>query len=1052
MSVDSSARLRLQPRPPLCTKGPTPAEKAGTEGLLSLLAEESPVCSSMDLVARELVIQSLQRALRDWVAELALSKGLYATLAAAADAGGDLYISGSYRLGVAGPGADVDAICVTPRFVTSADFFDGMTARLRRIPGIAKVRPIPNAGVPMTEVELDGIEVDLLFCRLDRPTVPPNGGLDILDDLVLKGTDVDSVRSLNGPRVTEMLVRLVPDYETFRVVLRACRLWCKRRGMYSNKLGFLGGVNLAILAAYFCQRYPARDAAGTLFRLFYFLATWKWPAPVFITKSYVRPDIPTGQKVWNPVRNASDARDLMPIITPAFPCASSTYNVLASTLDVMRKEFRRGMHVMTSVLAGPDPSDPSAWAPLFESDNFLFENDGYIVVHAWSTDGSVHGRFVGYIESRLRHLVRALEGASRHLSTIFPYPRSLEWEREDPARVARREAEAAVQAHGEHGDAELAAAAAEAAAAAVAATTGWQPGQPLIDAMGGGVPGLADIDEAADAADESAGAAAAEPPSDQPSKEAGWDADEPRDADADSALKQPREEGDDAAAPARDGPAAAGGEQPAAEDEGFADADPVVTPAPEPDAPAAAAGTDAPEAPAGTAAEGAATDEATEISTASAAAEAALASDDEAEAYHAATQAAMGDDDGATRGADEAFQQAIDEGRQPMKTFFVGLRFDRAQASRDGAVPARPTGPAALAALRVPPAALQHWADHVLKSFDAADAAETLGLAASVVPWEALPRRAFTELAGVPAAAAASSAAAPDLASSAPGLPDSATLLRRREAATAEMRREDELRMGMRSTSTWTEDAGAATAPVKAEGDAAAASLLGKDEVAASKEGAELAGEAAGGWGMDGASTSMTSPGVLTVRGRTSITTASLHELRVSHRTGGVGSLATKRRASLDEGALPGLEGDEPAEDSDAGAPTVAETAPTADAVRPAKRARGDSEVSEAADGVGDGASGAPGATSSAASERSGAPASGAAYQQPAFVRRAPAAAPGLRPAYMSAADKAIAAARQKAAAQAQPAGEPPAKRAKPAPAAKARKRKGGGRKGTVML
>lgn len=339
MALSKSELYRVQPREPLSLKGSSAAEIRGSASLGRLLDEASPVCSDSDIIARELVIQALQEALEDWISTVAVARGLYPDKTSARAAGGTIYISGSFRLGVSGPSADIDAICVTPRFVTHDDFFEGFTARLQKVPGITKVRPIASAGVPLTEVELDGIEVDLLCCRLNRSSIHPSK-LDILDDLVLKGADQASVRSINGPRVTELLATLVPDKDRYRIVLRATRLWCKRRGMYSNKLGFLGGVNLGILAAYFCQRFPAMEPAGILFRFFAYLARWNWPDPVFITTPYQRVDMSVDVPVWDPTRNPKHARHCMPIITPAYPCDNSTYNVLSSTLAVMRREFR----------------------------------------------------------------------------------------------------------------------------------------------------------------------------------------------------------------------------------------------------------------------------------------------------------------------------------------------------------------------------------------------------------------------------------------------------------------------------------------------------------------------------------------------------------------------------------------------------------------------------------------------------------------------------------------------------------------------------------------
>jgi len=52
--------------------------------------------------------------------------------------------------------------------------------------------------------------------------------LHSLDESILKNLDEKSVLSLNGSRVTDALLTLVPNIPNFRLALRAIKLWAKR--------------------------------------------------------------------------------------------------------------------------------------------------------------------------------------------------------------------------------------------------------------------------------------------------------------------------------------------------------------------------------------------------------------------------------------------------------------------------------------------------------------------------------------------------------------------------------------------------------------------------------------------------------------------------------------------------------------------------------------------------------------------------------------------------------------------------------------------------------
>lgn len=103
---------------------------------------------------------------------------------------------------------------------------------------------MPEAYVPIVKAEISGIEFDFLMARLALPTIPDD--LDLQDDNLLKNLDERCVRSVNGTsrhygalgnsflicpffvlgtRVTDEILRLVPNVPVFRIALRCIKLW-----------------------------------------------------------------------------------------------------------------------------------------------------------------------------------------------------------------------------------------------------------------------------------------------------------------------------------------------------------------------------------------------------------------------------------------------------------------------------------------------------------------------------------------------------------------------------------------------------------------------------------------------------------------------------------------------------------------------------------------------------------------------------------------------------------------------------------------------------------
>ena len=364
-------------------------------------------------MSSEIVLGKLNVLVKAFIKRVGMEQGMSAEMAA--QTGGKIYSFGSYRLGVHSKGADIDTLCVAPQHVSRSDFFTTFYDMLKEDPLVTALAQVADAYVPVINLEFDGIAIDLLFAQLSMTSIPEN--LNLLDIAILKNLDDKCIVSLNGSRTTDQILSLIPNISTFHTALRCIKLWAKRRGLYNNSLGYIGGVACAILAARICQLYPNAAASTIVSRFFSIYSSWQWPQPIMLKRiEYDSPTPRLSMKVWNPRTNPTDRNHRMPIITPAFPSMCSTHNVNNSTFNLMKHEFHRG-----KLLAAQIEEDQATWADLLERTDFFFRFKNFIQISAISKNSEAHQIWKGFVESKIRLLVTRVE-TLLHVNGTPPFP------------------------------------------------------------------------------------------------------------------------------------------------------------------------------------------------------------------------------------------------------------------------------------------------------------------------------------------------------------------------------------------------------------------------------------------------------------------------------------------------------------------------------------------------------------------------------------------------------------------------------------------------------
>jgi poly(A) polymerase len=389
--------------PPISTTLPTESETTATTALLEELRRQNTFESAEDTDKRRLVLESLQKICDEFVKAVAREKEPR-NEQLVKNARGKIFAYGSFRLGVYGPGSDIDTLIVAPKYVTLDDYFRLFPSLLMSLApndAVTNFTAVPEAHVPIMKFEYLGISIDLIFSRLAVLKELPAQNFDLKDMNLLRGLDERELRALNGTRVSDEIMSLIPEPVTFRQALRAIKLWAKRRAIYANIMGFPGGVAWAILIARICQLYPRAASSLVLLKFFALMMKWQWPMPVVLKQIEQGP---LSAPVWDQ-KSPAGKNHLMPIITPAYPSMCATHRVTRSSQQVILSEVTRGFEITAAIMDGKKP-----WSALFSKHTFFTKDyKYYISIISATASTSEHTSWAGKVESQVRYLVTKLE-------------------------------------------------------------------------------------------------------------------------------------------------------------------------------------------------------------------------------------------------------------------------------------------------------------------------------------------------------------------------------------------------------------------------------------------------------------------------------------------------------------------------------------------------------------------------------------------------------------------------------------------------------------------
>ena len=228
------------------------------------------------------------------------------------------------------------------------------------------------------------------------------------------------VRALKHKEDTTENKRHERRLENFKDLLRIVKLWAKRNHVGSNKMGFLGGISLSLLAAKLCQLFPNKSLSRLLEKFFWIYGK-RWAFPTHHLHLTA---------VTSPQDFLAD-RSKIVSITPCDPQLNSSYTVYESSFALIRSLLAAAHTTLNNIM-----NERPEIGPATESRDQMLR-DFLTVALSPAKPGVVLAGFShiarirvevkeesinqmeGFLESRIRKLAHLTENAGKCAAVVL---------------------------------------------------------------------------------------------------------------------------------------------------------------------------------------------------------------------------------------------------------------------------------------------------------------------------------------------------------------------------------------------------------------------------------------------------------------------------------------------------------------------------------------------------------------------------------------------------------------------------------------------------------